>query len=647
MHQSSQDILITQQTLNSGSWKRTAILVGLATRNLARIAVGTALVLASTQNVARSQNPLVRIGTDVCGEEPNAASRQASTSGNGTLVAFTSSATNLVSADTNGANDVFMYDANANTTYLVSSLASGTQGNHDSDSPSIDGAGDRVAFSSLATNFVSGTSGRQVFLWTRTAGTNTGTFTLVSHNLTGGSGNGTSAGPSISADGAWVAFYSFATDLVTGDTNGHADAFVYEVATGTITRVSVGNGPLLVQGNGDSYPRDISTSPDISVTTGDRGGVLVAFQSMASNLVANDFNGKRDVFLRDVNAATTTLVSVNLSGTSGHGDSSGPDISRYARYVAFLSDADDLIASDTNAWTDVFVRDLATSTTTRVSVSSSGAQGVGPGATPAYEFMPTISYSGLFVAFDSDLKSLVSPQPFLKEEVFLRDTSAGTTTAASVDTSLKPGNDDSRGNALAQDDSISGVPTVSLQSAATDLIYADLNGVVDVFTAGTPPTYTNYCFGDGTGTACPCGNTGSLGRGCENAQSTGGAALYAYGIASLSNDSLGLQADYLPPATEILFFQGTLQWPAATGLGVQFGDGLRCVGGVITRLATKTAAGSATYSSCLGDTPVHTQGNVTTSGTTYYYQGWYRQAVMYCTGATFNLTNGVSVVWAP
>jgi len=645
VHQSSHDILLRQRTPSSSSWNPTAILVTVMD-NLARVAAGTALVLASTQNIAHAQNPLVRIGTDVCGEEPNAASRQASTSGNGTLVAFTSSATNLVSSDTNGFNDVFIHDATANTTYLVSSLASGTQGNGDSDSPSIDGAGNNVAFSSLATNLVAGTSGRQVFLWTRTTGT-TGTFTLVSHNLSGVAGNGVSAGPSISADGLWVAFYSFATDLVSGDTNGHADAFVYEVATGTITRVSLGNGSLVVQGDGDSYPRDITTSPDISVTSGDRGGALVAFQSLATNLVANDLNGLRDVFVRDVNAATTTLISVGLTGKSGHGASAGPDISRYAQYVAFLSDADDLVTSDTNAWTDVFVRDRSASTTTRVSVSSSGAQGAGPGGTPAYEFMPTISYSGLFVAFDSDLKSLVSPQPFIKEEVFLRDTSAGTTTAVSVDTSLKPGNDDSRGNALAQDDSISGVPVVSLQSAATDLIYADLNGFVDVFTAGTPPTYTNYCFGDGSGTACPCGNTGLLGRGCQNAQSTGGAALYAYGIASLSNDSLGLQANYLPAATTILFFQGTLQWPAATGLGVQFGDGLRCVGGVITRLATKSAAGSASYSSCLGDTPVHTQGNITTSGTTYYYQGWYRQAVMYCTGSTYNLTNGVSVVWAP
>lgn len=615
-----------------------------------RAALPGVMLLASMHAVAFAQSPLIRVDTNICGEQPNASSRQASASGDGYLIAFTSGASNLVSSDTNGVDDVFIYDSTMNTTYLVS-VSGTTQGNFGSDSPSIDRFGDKVAFCSAATNLVTGISGRQVLLWTRTSAT-TGTITLVSHSLAGlsFSGNGTSEGPAISADGRWIAFYSQASDLVTGDVNGKADAFVYDTSTGVISLVSLANGSSTIQGTLDSYLRDPKTSPDISVTRSDAsGGPLVAFQSYASNLVPNDFNNARDVFVRDVVAATTTLVSVSTTGFSGNANSSGPDINQTGLFVAFLSDASDLITGDTNAWTDVFVHNLFTNTTTRVSVSSiTNAQGVmPPSPAPAYEFMPMISYRGQYVSFDSDLVTLVTNQPVLKENVFLRDQFNNITTLMSINGSTNGGNDDSLGNTLAQDDFTSSGTLVSFQSAATDLIYFDLNGFVDVFTPGTPSSFSNYCFGDGSGTTCPCGNNGTVGQGgCNNLQNTGGAALHAYGNPSIFNDSLGLQADYLPSlptSTFILFYQG----PASLGPGTVFGDGLRCVGGTPTiRLGAKYASGSAAYSGCLGDTPIHTQGMITVPGT-LYYQGWYRQAQMFCVGSTYNLTNGVTVVWGP
>jgi hypothetical protein len=604
-----------------------------------RAVLPAALALAAAQSVALAQSSLVRIGINGC-QEPDASSRQASASGNGLLIAFASSAKNMVTGDGNAKDDVFLYDVLANTRSLLSVTTLGVQGNDNSDSPSLDQSGLFVAFASSATNLVTpATAGRQIFLLDRT----TGLFTLVSHNVANPaqSGNGDSAGPAISADGQWVAFYSYSSDLVSGDTNGFPDAFVYQVSTGAITRVSVGNGPVLVQANNVCYPRDPKASPDISVTSGERG-VLVAFQSLANNLVTNDVNNVRDVFLRDVGTSTTTLISVNTAGVSGNNASSGPDISRYAQYVAFLSDASDLITGDTNAWTDILVRDLFAATTTRVSVTSTGAQCLASGPTPAYEYMPMVSYSGLYVSFDSDLKALTTNEIIQKENVFVRF--GATTTAVSINTSGKTGNADSRGNALAQDET--NAYPVSLQSVATDLISMDTNGFEDVFTPGTPFTYVNSCFGDGSGTLCPCGNTGALHHGCQNAQMTGGGTITAFGDASVSHDTLALQVNFLPPATQVLFYQGTLPFGPG-GAGVQFGDGLRCVGGTITRLATKAAAGSATYSVCSGDVPIHTQGVIPTSGGSYYYQGWYRQAVMYCAPGNFNLTDVVHVVWAP
>ena len=141
-----------------------------------------------------------------------------------------------------------------------------------------------------------------------------------------------------------VAFISLATNLVAGDTNGVEDIFVRDTQTGTTTRVSVANDGS--QGNGMSSLASIS---------GD--GRYVAFYSGATNLVAGDTNGVWDVFVRDTQAGATTLVSVASDGTQGNDGSSTPSISSDGRYVVFISYATNLVAGDTNATRDVFVRD--------------------------------------------------------------------------------------------------------------------------------------------------------------------------------------------------------------------------------------------------------------------------------------------------
>ncbi len=152
---------------------------------------------------------------------------------------------------------------------------------------------------------------------------------------------------------------------------------------------------------------------------------------------------------------------------------------------------------------------------------------------------------------------------------------------------------------------------------------------------------TAFCFGDGSGTACPCANAGTAGNGCANSVNAAGANLAATGVASLTEDSVSLRGSGMPNSAA-LYFQGTTQGGA--GLGTVFGDGLRCAAGSVVRLGTATnAAGGSAYP--FGAFPsVSVKGLITAPGTRTY-QVWYRNAAAFCTASTFNLSNGVSIVW--
>lgn len=154
---------------------------------------------------------------------------------------------------------------------------------------------------------------------------------------------------------------------------------------------------------------------------------------------------------------------------------------------------------------------------------------------------------------------------------------------------------------------------------------------------------TSTCTGDETGAGCPCGNTGTTGRGCNNSTNTGGALLRGFGIPQVSNDFFELRADGMPASTTCLFFQGT----AVTAPAAVFGDGLRCVSGSVIRLATKVAAaGEARYPTS-SEVDISVRGQIPVAGGTRHYQAWYRNAASFCTASTFNLSNGVSVDWRP
>ncbi len=155
---------------------------------------------------------------------------------------------------------------------------------------------------------------------------------------------------------------------------------------------------------------------------------------------------------------------------------------------------------------------------------------------------------------------------------------------------------------------------------------------------------TPFCFGDGTGVACPCGNNGSAGRGCGNSFQPAGALLASTGVVSTLQDTFRLNASGMPtPSGQVTFFQGT-----TAGTGAVFGDGVRCAVGTVIRLGSVTSsAGSASFGFGAGTPLVSVQGLIPASGGLRAYQVSYRNAAAFCTSATFNITNGVRALWAP
>jgi hypothetical protein len=154
---------------------------------------------------------------------------------------------------------------------------------------------------------------------------------------------------------------------------------------------------------------------------------------------------------------------------------------------------------------------------------------------------------------------------------------------------------------------------------------------------------TPFCFGDGTGGPCPCGNNGAAGNGCSNSIVAAGGHLSAAGVASVTADTLVLAGSGMPDAS-VLYFQGTTQ--VNGGLGNAFGDGLRCAGGTDIRLGRKNNSGNGSTYPAVGDLPISIKGMIPTGGAVRTYQAWYRNAAGPC-GSAYNLTNGVQVTWAP
>jgi Tol biopolymer transport system component len=394
-----------------------------------------------------------RVSVSSAGVQGNEFSVGPSISSDGRYVAFESAADNLVAGDTNELFDVFVHDRKTGQTTRVSVSSTGTQGG--GYGPSISPDGQYVAFESDADNLVAGDTNKytDIFLHYR----QTGETTRVSVSSAGEQGNKYSFHPSISSNGRYVTFQSYANNIVAGDINGYPDIFVHDRQLGQTTLVSVSSAG--VQGNGGSYNPSISSD-----------GQLVAFQSAADNLVASDSNSYDDIFVHDRQTGQTTLVSVSSTGLLGNGISQSPSISPDGQYVAFQSDADNLVAGDTNGKYDVFVHDRQTGQTSLVSLSSAGVQG------NSDSYGSSISSHGRYVAFDSYANNLVDNDDGDYSDIFVHDRQTGQTTLVSVSS------DGVQGNYFSFDPSISSDGQyLAYNSQSDNLVAGDSNDSPDIF----------------------------------------------------------------------------------------------------------------------------------------------------------------------
>jgi PKD repeat protein len=336
----------------------------------------------------RQTGETTRVSVASDGVEANSRSAEPSISPDGRYVVFASQADNLASNDTNSGWDVFLHDRQTGQTTRVSVASDGTQADGDSGLPFISADGRYVAFWSSASNLVSeDTNGYpDIFVHDR----QTGQTTRVSVASDGTQANSDTTGyPSISADGRYVAFHSAASNLVSEDTNGYPDIFVHDRQTGQTTRVSVASDGTETEGgeapsisadgryvafhsSSDVFVHDRQTGETTRVSVASDGtqanltssfasisgdGRYVAFESAASNLVSNDTNHDNDVFVHDRQTGQTTRVSVASDGTQAIYWSGRPAISSSGRYVVFTSYASNLVSDDTNNTYDVFVHD--------------------------------------------------------------------------------------------------------------------------------------------------------------------------------------------------------------------------------------------------------------------------------------------------
>ncbi len=303
-----------------------------------------------------------------------------------------------------------------------------------------------------------------------------GDIERVSVDSSGSQGNGDSLASSISSDGRFVTFQSTANNLVSGDTNGSSDIFVHDRQTGATSRVSVDSSGT--EGNG------VSINPSIS-----SDGRFVAFASTANNLVSGDTNGWGDIFVHDRQTGATSRVSVDSSSTEGNSVSFNPSISGDGRFVAFESNANNLVSSDTNGKIDIFVHDRQTGTTSRVSVDSSGGQGNRDGR------HPSISGDGRFIAFESAASNLVSGDNNGSTDIFVHDRQTDTTSRVSVDSGSTEGNYHSSNPNISSDGRF-----VAFVSAASNLVSGDTNGSLDVFVHDRQTGTTSRVSVDSNGT---------------------------------------------------------------------------------------------------------------------------------------------------
>jgi Tol biopolymer transport system component len=425
---------------------------------------------------AVTRNAVTRESVTNAGVQGNGDSAFPDISADGRFVAFESAAGNLVSGDTNGNFDIFVKDRQTGAITRVSTSPTGGQANSNSFTPSISADGNLVAFQSFATNLLPNTSNcianGCIFVKNRA----TGALTRVDV-ATSGQPNGATSSPDISGNGRFVAFQSAASNLVAGDANGKIDILVRDLQTNTTVLASVSGA---TQGNGDS------TEPSINAD----GRFVAFSSLADNLRVPGDGNGTSDVFRRDlVNQVTeaVSFTSTGQGGATGNGASDAPHISGDGLVVVFRSLATNFgTVPDTNNVADTYIKTVGTTLTPiRVSISTAGDQGNAPSGQQS-----AISFNGQYVAFVSNASNLVAGDTNGFPDLFIRDRNLNQTIRANISNSGDQANGGFFAQSSLAFNGSASSPTPTLlafDSIATNLVQPDSNGFSDVFTASISP----------------------------------------------------------------------------------------------------------------------------------------------------------------
>jgi hypothetical protein len=392
-------------------------------------------------------------------EEGDGASYRPVISTDGRYTAYLSYALNLwpVHGDDPA---VFVFDNLTCETELISVDSSGTPANGDSRDPSISADGRYVAFMSHASNLATGANW-DIYRHDR----DTGETELVSIGYDSLPGNNASNLPSISSDGRYIAFCSFASNLVEG-VSGLEDSpqiYLRDMENDVTTVVSV---------NSDGIPANMSNTCSISIS-GD--GRYVAFESGATNLIETDNGDFTHIYLHDRQTGETIRASVSSTGVPSNDRNMQPYLTVNSRYLVFESDATNLVSNDTNGQQDVFVRDLVLGTTQRVSIGTDGTQGNG------LSYNGSISADGRSAMFISEASNLVENDTNGLLDLFIHDLELNVTYRVFVDnTGEEFNNDDIYYASLSADGNF-----IALSAAASNLIANDTNNQPDIFVYNT------------------------------------------------------------------------------------------------------------------------------------------------------------------
>ena len=468
----------------------------------------------------------------------------------GSTLTFITLASDIAPNDANHGYDIFGRDM---LTGAVTVLSTNVYGQLGFAGPLADGGstggifspdGTMMAFESQATNLVAGDTNNWPDAFIKNLAT--GVVTRVSTNAAGVEGNGQSLQPEFSPDGGRVLFYSVASNLVAGDTNGIFDLFIKDLATGAVTRVntdSAGGQAVIPNPNGPYHFSFAHFSPD---------GTKVVFDTGAANLVPGDTNGTQDVFVKDLVSGSLTRINTTAAGAQTSGSQTGEALfSPDGTKLAFNTNASDLGPADTNGVTDVYVKDLLTGAVTRVSTDSAGAEADGQSMDQA--FLP--DGSGLLINSYAD--NLVVGDTNGAPDVFLKDLTTGAMTRISTDAAGSQLDTRSTGGSVSADGTLVAFvsePVADVSGNLGHLLIKNIGNGSDLITGGAGDDVI-----DGKG-------------GVDTAIYSGNRAdylvtTYANGVTLVQDSRAGSPdgTDHLTNVELLRFADRTISTPAASG----------------------------------------------------------------------------------